>query len=235
MDLAANLSRVRERIAEACNRAGRAPADVSLIAVTKSVDAATVQGLIELGADHLAENRQQVAAEKFPQVPGLRAPRRPTLHFIGSLQRNKVKRVLEWFDVIHSVDSFKLAQEISKRAEELGRTVGIFVEINVAGEDQKQGLPPGQAAAIIREILTLPRLHLWGLMCMAPYADNPEHARPHFQALAALSRDLLSAGAMPPDANRLSMGMSGDFEVAIEEGATHVRVGSALFSREPRA
>ncbi len=229
MDLAGNLQRVRERIATACARAGRAASDVTLIAVTKSVDAAAVQGLIDLGVEHLAENRQQVASEKFPHVPGLRADKRPTPHFIGPLQRNKVKRVLEWFDVIHSVDSFKLAQEISKRAAELDRTVGIFVEINVAGEEQKQGLPPTQAESVIREILTLPRLHLWGLMCMAPYSDNPETARPHFRALAALSRELLSAGAMPLDASRLSMGMSGDFEVAIEEGATHVRVGSALY------
>lgn len=222
--LSKNLHEVRRRIAGAAR--GR---DITLIAVTKSVDAETTQALIELGITDIAENRQQTAAEKLPRVAALQTENRPTLHFIGPLQRNKVKRVLEQFDVIHSVDSVKLAQEISKRAEELQRTAGIFVQVNVAGEAQKGGFEPGELTESLKEILGLPRLYLWGLMCMAPYDDDPEAARPHFKSLAELSREMIAGGHMPAGASRLSMGMSGDFEVAIEEGATHVRVGSALF------
>jgi len=219
-----NLQAVAARIAKAARRAGRDPAGVTLIAVTKSVDAATTQALIELGARDIAENRQQSAAEKLPQVPALNGPRRPVLHFIGPLQRNKVKRVLEQFDVIHSVESVKLAAEVSKRALELGRTAAIFVQVNVAGEAQKGGFEPEELGDSLKEIMSLPGLRVLGLMCMAPYSIEPEAARPHFRRLAELSRAL-----MPPGARALSMGMSGDFEVAIEEGATHVRVGSALY------
>ncbi|MCB9893021.1 MAG: YggS family pyridoxal phosphate-dependent enzyme [Planctomycetes bacterium] len=228
--LKTNLQAVRRRITEAARRAGRDPGDVTLIAVTKSVDAETTQAVLELGVRDIAENRQQTAAEKLPHVPALAGAKRPTLHFIGPLQRNKVRRVLEQFDVIHSVDSVKLAQEISKRAEELQRTAGILVQVNVAGEAQKGGLEPGELRDSLKEILRLPRLHLWGLMCMAPYDDDPETARPHFKRLAELSREMIETSCMPAGANSLSMGMSGDFEVAIEEGATHVRVGSALYS-----
>ncbi|MCA8916959.1 MAG: YggS family pyridoxal phosphate-dependent enzyme [Planctomycetes bacterium] len=227
--LKTNLNRVQLRMAEAARRAGREPAEVTLIAVTKTVDAQTTQTLIELGVRDIAENRQQTAAEKLPHVQALAGPNRPTLHFIGPLQRNKVKRIIEQFDVIHSVDSVKLAAEISKRAVELQRTAGVFVQVNVAGEEQKGGLEPGELRDSLKEILRLPNLHLWGLMCMAPYDDNPETARPHFKRLAALSREMIEGSSMPAGANRLSMGMSGDFEVAIEEGATHVRIGSALY------
>ncbi len=229
MDLKANLKRVRARIANACLRASRAPTSVVLIAVTKNVDAATIQALIEAGVRHIAENRQQVATEKLPMVPGLNVKRRPMLHFIGPLQRNKVKRVLSRFDVIHSVDSLALAHEIGTQAAGLGRDIGVFVEFNVAGEEQKHGFEVAAAAEAMAEITKIPRLHVLGLMCMAPYSDNAESARPYFKALAALSRDLREGGHMPAGADRLSMGMSGDFEVAIEEGATHVRIGSALF------
>jgi len=224
-----NLLNTRRRIESAALRARRDPDVVTLIAVTKTVNAETTQRIIELGVTDIAENRQQSAAEKLPEVPALKEARRPTLHFIGPLQRNKIKRILEQFDVIHSVDSVKLAQEISKRAVELSRTAGIFVQVNIAGEEQKGGFAPGEVRDSLKEILRLPRVHLWGLMCMAPYDIDPETARPHFKALAALSRELIAGRHLPEGANRLSMGMSGDFEVAIEEGATHVRVGSALF------
>lgn len=219
-----SLAAVTSRIEAAARRAGRDPAGVTLIAVTKTVDAATTQALIELGVHDIAENRQQSAAEKLPLIPALNGPQRPTLHFIGPLQRNKVKRVLEQFDVLHSVESVKLAAEVSKRALELGRTAAIFVQVNVAGEAQKGGFAPDELSDSLKEIMSLQALHVLGLMCMAPYSDEPEAARPHFKRLASLSRELL-----PPEAHALSMGMSGDFEVAIEEGATHVRVGSALF------
>lgn len=221
-----NLAAVRARMMAAAGKAGRDPDGVTLIAVTKSVDAETTQAVIDLGLTDIAENRQQSAAEKLPGLTGLN---RVTKHFIGPLQRNKVKRVLEWFDVIHSVDSVRLASEISSRATEMQRTAGVFVQVNMALEPQKGGFEPDEVTDSLREILTLPRVHIWGLMCMAPYSDDPEAARPHFKRLAALSRDLIEGRNMPEAANRLSMGMSGDFEVAIEEGATHIRVGSALF------
>ena len=221
-----NLASVRTRMSIAASKSGRPVNDVTLVAVTKSVDTATTQALIDLGLKDIAENRQQAAAEKLPQLTGLGDV---TKHYIGPLQRNKVKRVLELFDVIHSVDSVKLAREISNRAAELRRTAGILVQVNMALEPQKGGFEPGDVRESLKEILSLPRLHVWGLMCMAPYNENPETARPHFKRLAALSHELIEERIMPPGANRLSMGMSGDFEVAIEEGATHIRVGSALF------
>jgi PLP dependent protein len=216
-----NLENVRRRIERAAVRAGRKPADVTLIAVTKTVDASVIQTLIELGVSDIAENRQQNAADKLPKVHGLQVTDRPRLHFIGPLQRNKVKKVLEQFDMVHSVESVKLAEEISRRAVELKRTPGIFIEVNVAGEAQKDGLRPDEVSDSLAEILHLPNLRVQGLMTMAPLIDDPEAARPHFKRLAALARAHQLTG--------LSMGMSGDFEVAIEEGATHVRVGTALF------
>jgi hypothetical protein len=230
MDLATNLKRIHDRIAAACARVNRDPADVTLIAVTKYVDAPTMQALIELGVRDIAENRQQTAASKLPDVAGLQGVSRPRLHFIGPLQRNKVKRVLEKFDVIQSVDSLKLAEEISHRASELQLTADMFVEINIAGEERKSGMPPEQAESVIREIAGLQHIHVLGLMCMAPHSDDAEAARPYFRSLATLSRELRESGALPQDAGNLSMGMSGDFEVAIEEGATHVRIGTALFA-----
>lgn len=228
MDIAANLKRIRDRMAHACLRAGRGRGDVTLIAVTKSVDAATTQAIIEAGVRHIAENRQQDADEKLPQVPALQDRKRPLLHFIGPLQRNKVKRVLQRFDVIHSVDSLELAHEIGKRCAELGREVGVFIEVNVAGESQKHGFGPA-AGADVRAVRDIKGVHVLGLMCMAPYGDDPEAARPHFRRLAQISRQWREQGVLPVTADHLSMGMSGDFEVAIEEGATHIRVGSALF------
>lgn len=228
MDIAANLKRIRDRMAQACLRAGRGRGDVTLIAVTKSVDAATTQAVIEAGVRHIAENRQQDADDKLPRVPALQHSKRPLLHFIGPLQRNKVKRVLQRFDVIHSVDSLELAQEIGKRCLELGREVGVFIEVNVADEAQKHGFDPA-ASDDVRQIRDIKGVHVLGLMCMAPYGDDPEAARPHFMRLAQISRQWREQDILPVSADHLSMGMSGDFEVAIEEGATHIRVGSALF------
>lgn len=229
--LARNLAAVRARMAAACARAGRDPAGVTLIGVTKSVDAAVTDALIAQGLGDIGENRQQDASAKFAQMKAPGAARR---HFIGPLQRNKVRRVLEQFDVIHSVDSLKLAEEIEKRAVELGRAeVPVFLEVNIAAEPQKHGFAPDDLHNALQHCaVQFSRLKVLGLMCMAPHLDDPERARPYFRRLRELARVPLSCGVVHELA-ALSMGMSGDFEVAIEEGATHVRVGTALFEGLP--
>ncbi|MBX3475451.1 MAG: YggS family pyridoxal phosphate-dependent enzyme [Planctomycetes bacterium] len=225
--LARNLAAVAARVAAACARAGRDPAGVTLIGVTKSVDARVTDALIAQGVRHIGENRQQDAAAKFAQMDALEGV---TRHFIGPLQRNKVKRVLELFDVIHSVDSLALASEIEKRAIELGRKeVPVFLEVNVAAEPQKHGFAPDDLHAALQQCaVEFSRMKVIGLMCMAPHLDDPQAARPHFRRLRELANVPISCGLSQP-LPCLSMGMSGDFEVAIEEGATHVRVGTALF------
>lgn len=225
--LARNVSAVRGRIAAACARAGRDPAGVTLIGVTKSVDAAATDALIAQGVRDIGENRQQDAAVKFAAMGRLAGVSR---HFIGPLQRNKVKRVLELFDVIHSVDSLKLAEEIEKRAIELGRKeVPVFLEVNIAAEPQKHGFTPDDLHPALQQCaVQFSRLKVLGLMCMAPHLGDPQAARPHFRRLRELANVPISCGLSQPLPS-LSMGMSGDFEVAIEEGATHVRVGTALF------
>ena len=230
-----NLKRVTDRIARAAESAGRDSASITLVAVTKSVDAETIQALIELGVRDIAENRQQTAADKLRLVPGLQGPGRTTCHFIGPLQRNKAKRVIEMFDVIHSVDSLRLAKELDRRAGELDRRVKVFFEVNVTGEAEKHGLSPAETEGVVAAAGELSHLESLGLMCMAPYATDPEAARPYFKQLAELASDLRARGVCGGSArslafDKLSMGMSGDFEVAIACGATHVRVGSALFS-----
>ena len=224
-DLQHNLRQVQARIEAAAKRAKRAAGSVTLIAVTKTVEAPVIQQLLQLGVRNIAENRQQTAAAKLPLLADALAEFRPRLHFIGPLQRNKVKRVVQDFDCIHSVDSVKLAREISTRAIECGRLIDVFVEVNVSGEPQKSGFAPADLASALAEIRTMPALRITGLMTMAPLLENPQAARPHFRELARLC-----AGLCKESERWLSMGMSGDFEVAIEEGATHVRVGSALFA-----
>ncbi|MCC6572756.1 MAG: YggS family pyridoxal phosphate-dependent enzyme [Planctomycetes bacterium] len=219
--LASNLAAVQQRIANAAKRAGRKPEDITLIAVTKTVDAATVQALIELGVTDIGENRLQDAVARFKDVAGIKKVRR---HFIGHLQSNKVKGVLEHFSCIHSLDSFQLAQEINKRAA----AVDCFIEIN-SGETQKEGIAPRELPKLLEMLGKLPRVRPIGLMTMAPASKNPGDSRPHFIKLAGLAKQMRDDGLAARNFDQLSMGMSGDFEVAIECGATHVRVGTALF------
>ena len=222
--LAGNLKRVRERIAAACARVKRDPKEVTLIAVTKTVGPDVIQALIELGVTDIGENKLQAAQEKFPQVPGLRDRTKVKRHFIGHLQTNKVKGVLELFDVIHSVDSVKLAEEINKRAARAKQDIKCFVELNVSGEASKEGFSPEEFGECADKIVLLPDLWFRGYMTMAPQTLNPEEVRPVFRKLAKLVRAWSETSA-----TYLSMGMSNDFEIAIEEGATHVRIGTALF------
>ncbi len=226
--LAGNLKRVRERIAAACARVKRDPKEVTLIAVTKTVGPDVMQTLIELGVTDIGENKLQAAQEKFLHVPGLRDRTKVKRHFIGHLQTNKVKGVLELFDVIHSVDSVKLAEEINKRAKEANRVMRCFVELNVSQEDSKEGMTLDEADIALASLIPLLNIEWAGLMTMAPLKADQATVRRVFQDL----RDCATVRFNSSFAVRLenlSMGMSNDFEIAIEEGATHVRIGTALF------
>ncbi len=222
--LAANLSRVRGRIASACDRAGRAREDVTLVAVTKTVDAEVARALVRLGAKDLGESRAQDGVprtEALRDLPGLR------WHFIGQLQRNKVRKVLPAFQVVHAVDSLSLARQIDQVAREIGWAGEVLVEVNVAGEAQKGGIEPGEGERFLGELINLPGLRVAGLMTMAPLDARPDEAREVFRILAGMREQLRKATGL--SLPHLSMGMSRDFEVAVEEGATLVRVGTALF------
>ena len=216
-DIRAGLMRVRERIAAAAFRAGRRPDDVLLIAVSKTVEIERIREAIEAGASALGENRVQEAKAKVTAL-GRPVP----WHLIGHLQTNKVKDALAIFDVVHSVDRLEVAREIDRRAV---RPIDVLLEVNVAGEPQKSGFAPDAVAAALDAIAGMAHLKVRGLMAIPPAVERAEDSRPAFRALRELAKRHNLA--------ELSMGMSGDFEVAVEEGATMVRVGTAIFG--PRA
>jgi PLP dependent protein len=221
-DLATNIANTRARIRAAAERGGRRADDVLLVAVTKTVDAGRVREAAALGLRTFGENRVQEARDKIPAVSGV------SWHLIGSLQRNKAKEAVRLFDVLESVDSEALADEVSRRAVEQERAVDVLVQVNVAREPQKHGASPEEAAAVVRRTAALPGLRLRGLMTIAPAVSDPDEVRPVFRALRELRENLQRVlGAALPE---LSMGMSEDFEVAIEEGATMVRIGRAIFA-----
>lgn len=222
------LDGVKARIAAAAKRAGRDAGDVEIIAVTKTHGEDVVREAWEAGLAIVGENKVQEAMWKKAQsVSG------PQWHLIGHLQSNKVRHALETFDFIHSVDSVKLADRINAVAEATGARPHILLEVNVSGEKSKSGMPPSAVQGAIEHIFReCPRITLEGFMTMAPFADDPEEARPFFRALRELRDRMETAfGASFP---RLSMGMSGDYEVAVEEGATWVRLGTVLFGERPK-
>jgi pyridoxal phosphate enzyme (YggS family) len=222
MDLAANLNTIQERISAACARSGRQPGSVTLLAVTKSQPPDAVAEAARLGLTLFGENKVQEAKAKIPLCPG-----RLRWHMIGHLQSNKCRDAVELFAMIQSVDSLHLAQEINKRAEQAARTMPILLEVSIVGESSKFGYRPAQLLAELAQINALPRLEIHGLMTVPPWTPDPEKVRPVFRQLRELKGQCEQIlGAPLP---HLSMGMSGDFEVAIEEGATLVRIGTALF------
>ena len=228
--IARNLSDVRSRMAAACRRAGRPADSATLIAVTKTVDLDEVRALSVLGVTHFGENRVQELARKSASLTDLSC----RWHMIGHLQRNKVKALLPHSTIVHSLESDKLADVLSRRAAAADLEIDVLIEVNVAGEQAKYGVAPDAAAALADRVVALPALNLRGLMTMAPFLgaggpESPEELRPLFARLRELAQTLsedLPDGTM----SELSMGMTQDFEVAIEEGATMVRVGSALFA-----
>jgi len=222
MDFSANLNRIRERMNAACTRAGRAPEAVTFQPVSKGQPPEAIRAAAALGLTCFGENRVQEARVKIGQCPGnLR------WHLIGHLQSNKCRDAVHFFEMIQSVDSLALAEEINKWADKSAKTMPILIEVNVAGESSKFGYPPEQLLAEFSRINALPKIEIHGLMTVAPWAADPEKVRPVFQRLRELKTECEQIlGAPLP---HLSMGMSGDFEVAIEEGATIIRLGTAFF------
>jgi pyridoxal phosphate enzyme (YggS family) len=228
MDMVANLEMIRQRIKVACERAGRAMDSVTLLAVSKTHPPETIQAAAGLGLLVFGENKVQEAKAKIPLCPG-----RLRWHFIGHLQSNKCRDAVQLFQMIQSVDSLAIAQEINKRAAEAAKTMPVLLEVNLAGEASKFGYSPERLLAELKEINALPRIEIHGLMTVPPWTPDAEVSRPHFRRLRELKTECEQLlGAPLP---QLSMGMSGDFEVAIEEGATIVRIGTALFGPRVKA
>jgi pyridoxal phosphate enzyme (YggS family) len=217
-----NLNSIQQRILAACNRCDRAPDSVTLLAVSKTHPPETILAAADCGQLLFGENKIQEAKAKIPLCPG-----KCRWHFIGHLQSNKVRDAVELFGMIQSVDSLTLAREINKRCEQAAKKIPVLLEVNVAGEASKSGYQPEELLTELKELNKLPRIEIQGLMTVPPWAPEMEKVRPHFRRLRELKlqcEEIL--GAPLP---HLSMGMSGDFEVAIEEGATVVRIGTALF------
>ncbi|MFN2488234.1 MAG: YggS family pyridoxal phosphate-dependent enzyme [Actinomycetota bacterium] len=221
MTIAARYEQVRERIVRAAQRAGRSPSDVSLIAVSKSFSVDVVMQAVDAGITELGENRAQELREKAALIED-----RARWHFIGHLQSNKVRHVVGVAALVHSVDSVSLAEAIARRARSSDMAQPVLIEVNVAGEARKHGVAPSEAEALARNVAALEGIELRGLMTMPPWPDDPEESRPHFRSLAELRIEI---ARVVPEATELSMGMTRDFEVAVEEGATLVRVGEAIF------
>jgi len=220
------VAAVRSRIAQACQRCGRDPSTVTLVAVTKGVGAAMIRQAVACGLTNLGENRVQEARRKQQEIAMVGEVR---WHMIGHLQRNKAKDAVAMFDVIHSVDTHALAEEIERQAAKQGRSVEVLVQVNISGEANKFGCAPDEAAGLAEAVCRLPHLRLAGLMTIAPFAEDPESVRPIFRQLRQLRDALQSAIDNRQSTMQLSMGMSQDFEVAVEEGADYLRVGTALF------
>lgn len=223
MTLEHRISSVEQRLADACARSGRKREDVTVIAVTKYGSAAAAEEIVQAGFRHIGENRWPDAREKWELLQG-----RATFHYIGTLQTNKVKDVVGRFDYIHSLDRLSLAEAIDKKAQSLGIRVPCFVQVNVSGEASKHGLAPEQLVDFARDLHRFAGIHPVGLMTMAPLDTDAESARPVFRALRELRDELNRLAVTPSPLTELSMGMSNDFEVAVEEGATWVRLGTVL-------
>lgn len=229
MQLAQTIPYVEDLIHKACARSGRNRSDVQTIAVTKYVSTKTTGQVLEHGLRHIGENRWQDAQAKWEAYgeAGL-----GVWHFIGHLQTNKVKDVVGKFSYIHSLDRLSLAKEIDKKAAALGIVAQCFIQLNVSGEETKYGLAPEAIHSFVKELTAFRNIHIVGLMTMAPYEAEPESTRPVFRALRELRDELNREQVLGYEVPHLSMGMSNDFEVAIEEGATWIRLGSVLVGKE---
>jgi pyridoxal phosphate enzyme (YggS family) len=229
MSLAENLQRIQNQISDACARAHRDPAAVQLMAVSKTHPADAILEAQAAGLRLFGENRVQEFAAKSAELPSTLDPR-PAFHLIGPLQSNKTTRAAELFDAIDSLDSFKIAQRLNSAAAALNKTLPVLLEVKLSPEESKHGLAPAELPALLEQLAPLANLQPRGLRTVPPYSDDPEQARPYFARLRELRDQNRSAH---PTLTELSMGMSHDFAVAIEEGATTIRVGTALFGARP--
>lgn len=221
-----NFEEVEERIREACRRSGRKREDVTLIAVSKTKPVEILQEAYNIGSRIFGENKVQEIVDKYAALPD-----DISWHMIGHLQRNKVKYIIDKVDLIHSVDSLRLAETIEKEAAKRNITANILIEVNMAKEDTKFGAMPEDVKELVSQIARLPHIRIKGLMTIAPFVENPEENRIHFRNLRNLSVDIMENKSDNVTMGVLSMGMTNDYEVAIEEGATMVRVGTGLFGK----
>jgi pyridoxal phosphate enzyme (YggS family) len=224
-DLAENIAKVQERIAAACARAGRKPQEVRLIAISKTFPAELIRRAHEAGLREFGENRVQEAEAKRPALSDLNI----TWHLVGHLQTNKAKPARELFQWIHSVDSLRLAEKLDKVAASRGAKLPVLIEVNLGGEAAKAGAESSAVAGLADELSRLETLELCGLMVIPPFLEEAEMVRPYFRRLRELAKDIAARDVPNVSMQELSMGMSHDFEVAIEEGATMVRIGTAIF------
>ncbi|WHY74347.1 YggS family pyridoxal phosphate-dependent enzyme [Fictibacillus enclensis] len=224
MNIQQNLSVIQNNISEACKKKNRNPQDVKIIAVTKYVSTETAQEAVSSGVEHIGENRQEGLLEKHNALG-----RDATWHFIGSLQSRKVKEILPYVDYIHSLDRLSLAKEIEKRAD---RTINCFIQVNVSKEESKHGLPAEDIVSFVDKIKEYPHIRIVGLMTMAPHTGDEEILRSVFSTLKQLQQDIQSKQYEHAPCTELSMGMSNDYEIAVQEGATFVRIGTSLVGKE---
>ena len=224
-EITRNLMAVQQRITETCTRCGRDSNAVRMIAVTKTVSAETVRVAIQAGAVIFGENYIQEAREKC----GMLVEYPVSWHFIGHLQTNKAKYAVKLFDLIHTVDSLRLATELDREARKIGKVQKILIQVNIGKEASKSGIDAESAEMLIRSLAAFPNISVRGLMVIPPFFDEPERVRPHFRGLRELRDSLNKSGIAGVSLDELSMGMTGDFEAAIEEGATMVRIGTAIF------
>jgi len=225
--IAENIRNIRKRIEETCFRCGRKPEEVTLVAVTKTFGIDLIREALQAGQFDFGENYAQELDQKRRAL----AEPRARWHFIGHLQTNKVKYIAEYIHLIHTVDTFRVAEEIQKRAEKSNRTIDVLIEVHTTQEETKSGIPPEKTLDLVKEMTKLDRVRIQGLMTMGPFSDDPNDSRPSFQQLATLKEKIYREGLENISMHHLSMGMSHDFEVGIEEGATIVRIGTAIFGQ----
>jgi len=224
MSIKENLEKIKQQIRAKSELVGRDPQEITLVAVAKTVEVDRIEEAIASGVTIVGESRVQEANEKYRKVGN-----KVIWHLVGHLQRNKAKDAVKIFDLIHSVDSVKLANEIDKQARNGGKIQKILIEVNVSGEESKYGLSPEELIPFLKEISELANIRVKGLMTMAPLYENPDYSRPHFRKLRELMEKVKAQNIINVEMKYLSMGMTNDFEVAIEEGSNMVRIGRAIF------
>ncbi len=227
----ANVDTIRRRIAVACQKVGRKPGDITLLAVAKTFPAGLVREVVDFGVPDIGENYVQELLEKREQL----ADEVIRWHFVGHLQSNKVKYIVPWITLIHAVDNAGLAREIDRRGAQAGRVIDLLMEVNTTGEATKFGVRPDDTIALIQSLEGLRHIRIAGLMTIGPFLPDPEGSRPMFRTLRHLKDELAEAAQHNVEMRHLSMGMSGDFEVAVEEGATLIRIGTAIFGSRKKS